>query len=151
MLKINSISVAARYFSPLALAIMLLATAPAASAADYENFLNLSRGFGSRTGTGTTGGNVSARDFGSHCTGNIDISPDHVISLNEDIYLNIEVNSGTDSTLLITGPGGVRCDDDSGNGTDAKITGYFPRGQYQIYVGKYGDSSGSYNLRIREN
>jgi len=118
---------------------------PPLYAADYENFSDLRPGFGSRTGTGDTGGLVAASDYDNQCVGYVDSSPDHRVRITEAMNLSFNVRSDTDSILLIIGPGGIRCN------SSAQISGRFERGTYQVYVGnRTSGSHGRYILTIRE-
>ena len=69
--------------------------------------------------------------------------------------LSIEARSGTDVTVLVNAPDGSwHCDDDGGDGTNARLT--FPRpttGQYNIWVGTYAAQAGNLppaEIRITE-
>jgi hypothetical protein len=104
-----------------------------------------------QTGSGITGGSVDASSYGPGCVGNISSSPDHEIEITSDVNLKIYVESEVDSTLVITGPGGTFCDDDSNGNLDPQINGVFTPGTYSVYVGNFGDTSGSYTLYITEN
>ena len=77
----------------------------------------------------------------SGCSGNISTRPDVRLSYSAgSLPLHIWVESSIDTTLVIEGPDGLRCDDDSGEGTDAYLT--FPSpdsGTYDIWVGVYSD------------
>jgi len=122
-------------------------------ATDYENFTGLKPGFGSRIGTGVTGGAIAASSYNSQCKGYIDNSPEHQVQLDSDMDITFAVSSDTDSVLLITGPGGIRCDDDGAGSNDARISGHFARGLYQVYVGNYQQTTegiGRYSLHIGE-
>ncbi len=122
----------------------------AASAGQYGNF-TLGAGFmpDPQTGRGETGGRVDASTYGAHCTGMIDTSPDHRLTITSTVGLRISVESTTDSSLVIRGPGKVLCDDDSGGALDAAVVDTFRPGEYEIYVGHLGNS-GSYTLSITE-
>ncbi|MCD9028012.1 hypothetical protein LDO26_07300 [Luteimonas sp. BDR2-5] len=122
----------------------------ASSAGQYGNF-TLGAGFtpDPQTGHGQTGGQVDASRYGAHCTGQIDSSPDHRLTITSTVALRISVDSTTDSSLVIKGPGKVLCDDDSGGALDAAVVDTFRPGEYEIYVGHLGNS-GSYTLTITE-
>jgi len=132
--------------------LIALLFAPAVWAADYESF-TVQPGFGSRSATGVSGGPVAASDYNRTCTGYIDDSPDHQIQLKSAMDLTFTVDSNTDTVLLITGPGGVRCDDDSAGNDDAQISGRFAAGTYDVYVGNFQrktEGIGRYILSISE-
>jgi len=131
-------------------AAALLACPVQTLAGDYESF-TISPGFGSRTGTGIPGGPIASGVYGSHCGGYIDNAPDHVIQVSSEVNMTLTVSSDQDSVLVITGPLGVLCDDDSAGNLDAKLSGTFRPGQYQVFVGRIGSGgSGRYTLNIRE-
>ncbi|MFC4728407.1 hypothetical protein [Coralloluteibacterium thermophilus] len=102
-----------------------------------------------QTASGRTGGAVDASTHGSHCTGMIDSTPDHRLTITSPVNLRISVDSTTDSTLVVVGPGKVVCDDDSAGALDARIVDRFQPGEYGIYVGHLGDG-GEYTLTISE-
>ncbi|WP_058835905.1 hypothetical protein [Luteimonas abyssi] len=118
--------------------------------ARYRDF-SLGAGFmpDPQTATGATGGGTQASRFGSHCVGAIDSTPDHRLTITSTVTLDIRVDSTTDSSLVIVGPGKVLCDDDGGQMLDARITDVFRPGAYEIYVGHLG-SVGEYTLSITE-
>lgn len=116
----------------------------------YGNFV-LGAGFmpDPQTATGRTGGTVQATRYGAHCTGVIDTTPDHTLTVTSTVALDIRVDSTTDSSLVITGPGKVLCDDDSGGMLDARVRDTFRPGEYGIYVGHLG-TQGDYTVTITE-
>jgi len=130
--------------------VLLMGVCASAWAEDYENFHDLAPGFGVHVGTGETGGNVRARNYKRSCEGYIDNTPDHVIRVKTAVDITLTVESEVDSVLLVTGPTGVLCDDDSAGELDAQLSGRFTPGEYQVFVGDMGDESGRYTLDIRE-
>lgn len=116
----------------------------------YANF-RLGAGFtpDPQIGTGSTGGGIDASRYGAHCTGMIDSTPDHRLSITSTVTLRLTVDSTTDSSLVVTGPGKVLCDDDGAGALDAQIVDTFRPGEYEIYVGHLGQA-GSYRLEISE-
>lgn len=116
----------------------------------YANF-TLGAGFtpDPQVGTGTTGGSVEASTYGAQCTGMIDATPDHVLTITSTVTLRLAVTSTTDSSLVVRGTGKVLCDDDSGGALDAAIVDTFRPGEYAIYVGQLG-APGEYRLEISE-
>lgn len=117
----------------------------------YRDF-TLGRNFSPdpQRGSGLTGGSRDASSLGKGCVGKIDASPDHRLTITSRVNLRIFVQSDTDSTLVILGPGGPRCDDDSHGMLDPEINAVFEPGEYEIYVGHMGDM-GEYRLTITEN
>ena len=116
----------------------------------YANF-TLGAGFtpDPQIGTGTNGGDVQASTYGAHCTGMIDSTPDHVLSITSTVGLRLAVTSATDSSLVVTGAGKALCDDDSGGGLDPAIVHTFAPGEYAVYIGQQGEP-GEYRLTISE-
>ncbi|MDH5823269.1 hypothetical protein QFW77_09765 [Luteimonas sp. RD2P54] len=131
-------------------AAAMLCLAGAGQARDYAGF-TLGAGFtpDPQTATGLTGGNLQASRYGSQCSGMIDTTPDHVIDVTSTLDLQLAVDSTTDSTLVLTGPAGTFCDDDSGGLLDAQLTARLTPGRYEVYVGHLG-SAGSYTLTLSE-
>lgn len=123
-----------------------------ATASDYRNF-SIGSGFtpDPQTGTGTTGGaRDAAQAFGGQCSGSIDTTPDHRLTVTSALNLKIFVESTTDSTLVVVGPNRTWCDDDSHGDLDAEISGMFAPGQYQIFVGTNGNQNGNYTITLTE-
>jgi len=116
---------------------------------DYANF-TIKRGFVSHSTSGSTGGNIDAkRRFGDACLGLVSNTPDHHINVQEDLTLTLTVDSTTDSTLVVKGPAGTFCDDDSAGGNDARISARLSAGQYAVYVGDMY-RPGYYRLTLSE-
>ncbi len=93
--------------------------------------------------SGVAGGNVRAVRFGNtadgFCTGWIASSPSYELELDEDGELTIRVEAPSDTTLVILGPDGTRCNDDDGDDQNPRISGEFVAGTYRIYVGSYDE------------
>lgn len=71
------------------------------------------------------------------CVGWIPLRPNHQIVLTEDFRrLEISVTSSSDTTLVVHGPGGTRCNDDT-NGLDPALSGEWMAGTYNVYVGTF--------------
>ena len=111
----------------------------------FEN-VTLSPGFSPDplTVRGISGGEMSASEVATRsetatgaCTGFVDEQPDHTIVLSGVFnFLNIQVESPEDTTLIIRGPGGTWCNDDY-IGKNPGIAGQWLSGTYQIWVGSY--------------
>jgi hypothetical protein len=107
--------------------------------------------------TGTAGGDMRAVRFGNtdsgFCTGWISSTPSHVVTLDSDFAgLVLEVNAPADTTLVVLGPNGTRCNDDtSDDNENPRINGSsWPAGEYRIYVGAYDEGQRvRYTLTIR--
>ncbi|MFN3362218.1 MAG: hypothetical protein ACK421_12465 [Pseudanabaenaceae cyanobacterium] len=85
------------------------------------------------------------------CIGFIDSDPDHTLTLTAQFnYLRLSVQSPGDTVLLVKGPGGTWCNDDSTD-RNPRIEGQWLPGTYQIWVGSYTkDTSYPYLLEISE-
>lgn len=101
----------------------------------------------------TAGGNLSASTVSSSCSGTIATAPDYQITYNAgSLPLSIRTDSSRDTTLVVNGPDGQwYCDDDSGEGTNARV--YFAKpasGTYDIWVGTYSGGTTSATLIVTE-
>jgi hypothetical protein len=93
---------------------------------------------------GSAGGNRRAEDISGvrntptgPCVGYVGQTPNQQITLtNRFSNLEIRVESDQDTTLVIVGPGGVWCNDDS-RGKNPVIAGEWLPGDYRIWVGSY--------------
>ncbi len=93
---------------------------------------------------GISGGELPAREVASRvetptgpCAGFVDRQPDHLVTLTEFFdYLDLQVYSPEDTTLIVTGPGGTWCNDDLVDRSPG-IAGQWLPGRYQIWVGSY--------------
>ena len=108
--------------------------------------LTLGTGFSPNPATleGTGGGDRSAADVvdtanspTGPCLGYLSTTP-HAEVVLETNFSNLEmrVESDLDTTLVVSGPGGVWCNDDSGSKNPA-IAGAWLPGTYQVWVGAY--------------
>lgn len=92
-----------------------------------------------------SGGSYDASELGSGCNGYIASAPDYRVNYDAgDVFpLIISVNSENDTTLVINGPNGNwHCDDDGAGYPNPRVRFDNPvSGQYDIWVGTYGDSS----------
>jgi hypothetical protein len=71
------------------------------------------------------------------CLGYISTTPHEEVVLEANFSnLEMRVESDLDTTLIISGPGGVWCNDDSGSKNPA-IAGAWLPGTYQVWVGAY--------------
>ena len=107
---------------------------------------------------GISGGSVAATQIGGRsetptgpCVGFVDQQPDHTIELKAFFnYLSLQVQSPEDTTMVITGPGGTWCSDDS-QGKNPGIAGQWRAGLYQVWIGSYEqDNYHPYIIRISE-
>lgn len=136
-----------------AAAVVALCVAGAAQAQAYRDF-TVGAGFtpDPQSGTGQTGGATSASRFGGNCVGDIDSTPDHTLNITSTVNLKVFVESTVDATLVIVGPGGTFCDDDSNanSALDPEVNAVLTPGSYEVYVGHIG-GAGDYTLTITEN
>jgi hypothetical protein len=134
----------------LVVALLLCVGSAACAQKDYSNF-TLGAGFtpDPQTGTGHTGGSVDISGLGDECAGMIDDTPDHVITVTSTVNLRLYVNSDVDSTLVLVGPAGIFCDDDSHGNLDPEINATLTPGRYEVFVGHLGDK-GRYRLTLTE-
>lgn len=131
--------------------------------AQSANFgtVELVPGFGSERLQGFTQGSVSLASIanrdsaGNLCVGFADSTPDHVLVLQRNLpRLNLQVNSNSDTTLLVRGPGNsIRCGDDiSRTNLNAAVQDTDWRaGEYQVWVGSFeADTRIDYTLTLEE-
>jgi hypothetical protein len=93
---------------------------------------------------GINGGSIPAREIAGKsetptgaCTGYFDEEPDHTVELTSKFeYLRLQVQSPEDTTLIVTGPGGVWCNDDF-DGKNPGMIGEWLPGTYYIWIGSY--------------
>lgn len=129
-----------------AVGVSAIAAFPQVAHADYQNF-RLAPGFSPNPvrGTGLSGGRQETNDCGY-----VDAdAPDHVVTLTRPFqFLRATVEAEGDVTLLITGPDGRYCSDDA-NGLMPEMSGFWPAGTYQIWVGDFvGDRSGTHRYEL---
>ncbi len=141
--------------------VLVLVGIPAT--AQSANFGTLTLGNDKSSGmlSGSTGGStslpavVSNRDRNKNsCPGFGDPNPDHILELQKPFSkLTLTVTSGTDTTLVVSGPDGVRCSDDSKSGKDASLEDTnWVAGKYQIWVGTIDpNNKRSYRLSVQGN
>lgn len=102
---------------------------------------------------GQSGGQMDVRTTFSQCRGWIASDrPDHVITLTQPFnYLRIEGNASDDTTLVMQGPAGTLCDDDSAGNRNPRLEGTWPAGTYNVWVGSYNEGRFSrYQLQLTE-
>lgn len=93
-----------------------------------------------------SGGSIdSTRSIGGSCRGFVANAPDFRLQYQAGnvLPLIISVSSNADTTLVINGPdGNWYCNDDGGQGLNPSLRWNSPMsGQYDIYVGTYGNAS----------
>lgn len=93
---------------------------------------------------GISGGELPAREIAGQaetptgaCAGFVDRQPDHILTLTEFFdYLDLQVYSPEDTTLVVNGPGGTWCNDDIVQ-RNPGIAGQWLPGRYQVWIGSY--------------
>ena len=107
---------------------------------------------------GMSGGNLKAIEVvkteetaTGYCDGYVNSKPNHILVLQNFFeFLKLEVESSKDTTILVQGPGGVWCNDDSYS-TNPAIEGEWQKGSYQIWIGSYQENStNNYQIKITE-
>lgn len=136
----------------LALAAGALLFSSTAFAGTFGSF-NIGAGFmpDPQTQTGTSGGSRDAGIYGGSCRGSIASAADHTITVTSTVNLKVFAESPDDSTLVITGPGGTFCDDDSHGNLNPEVNAVLTPGTYQVFVGEFGGGNSRYTLTLTEN
>ena len=131
----------------VALSFVMLASVAAAQ--------SVTPGFGEMSLSGLAGGNVRAVRHGNTahgmCQGWIASTPNHTLELSAETRLTLRVSAPSDTTLVVLGPDGARCNDDSSSSHNPEISGVFRAGQYRVYVGSYEEGQSiRYSLTLSE-
>lgn len=132
--------------------------------AQSDNFKTLTIDDKTKSGMlmGSTGGTTSLPAIVSNsdrqkrkCFGFGDPTPDHTLILKQPLSsLTLRVDSGgADTTLLVSGPDGVRCADAGETGGDVRMQeGDWQPGTYQVWVGTVTPNTNrDYRLVVRGN
>lgn len=107
---------------------------------------------------GISGGSVPGKDVAGRtetangpCVGFVDQQPDHTIVLKDFFkYLSLQVQSPEDTNIIVRGPGGTWCNDDS-QGKNPGIAGEWLAGTYNVWVGSFDQTkTNPYILRISD-
>ena len=104
---------------------------------------------------GVSGGSLAALEVArteqtstGYCDGFVNRQPNHTLTLKKFFdFLKIEVDSLTDTTIVVQGPGGIWCNDDAHN-TNPAIEGQWQPGVYKIWIGSYQENATD-NYRIK--
>ncbi|MBW4441432.1 MAG: hypothetical protein KME10_09405 [Plectolyngbya sp. WJT66-NPBG17] len=154
-----------RYTQQIAIwgmSLSMVISVPAIAQAETFKSLTLDSKTTSGMMMGSTGGATSLPAIVSNsdrenqkCIGFGDPTPDHTLTLKQPVSsLSIRVDSGGgDTTLVISGPGGVRCADSGETGKDVRLQqGEWQPGTYQIWVGTVTPNvNRDYRLTVRGN
>ena len=86
------------------------------------------------------------------CLGYISSAPHEEVTLESEFsHLEMWVESELDTTLIIEGPGGVWCNDDSQGSQNPAISGEWLPGLYRVWIGAYrADEIPAYQLHISD-
>ena len=105
---------------------------------------------------GISGGSIAALDIAKtkhtatgYCDGFASLQPNHILNI-ESLFqsLRLEVKSNVDTTIMVRGPGGIWCNDDTHN-ANPMIQGMWQPGMYQVWVGSYqADVNNNYRIKI---
>ena len=140
------------YLRSLILFVVTLTFVASANAQTYGS-VTLTPGFGSQSLSGVSGGQtgvpagqVDASTYGDTatgpCRGWIAAAPDHMMILNAaftSLAIEVTATGGGDTALVIAGPGGAWCNDDT-NGLNPSVVGTFGPGTYSVWVASYSVS-----------
>ncbi len=93
---------------------------------------------------GISGGSIPAKEIArrtvtptGHCTGYYDEQPNHTLELTSKLdYLKLLVDSPKDTTLIVSGPGGIWCNDNF-DGKNPGLVGEWLSGTYNVWIGSY--------------
>lgn len=105
---------------------------------------------------GISGGAITALEITNtentatgYCDGFASRQPNHILKLASFFeFLRLEVESPADTTILVQGPGGVWCNDDSHN-ANPMIEGVWQPGEYKVWIGSYqANSNNNYRIKI---
>ncbi len=90
---------------------------------------------------------AGAQNIKGRCQGFATDKPNHKIKLKEPFgFLSLKVFSGGDITLLVKGPDGIYCRDEP----NPELSGAWPSGEYQVWVGSKSGDRTQYRLSISE-
>lgn len=108
---------------------------------------------------GVSGGSLAALEVvrteqtaTGYCDGFVNQQPNHTLTLKKYFdFLKIEVDSSADTTIVVQGPGGIWCNDDT-NYTNPAIEGQWQPGVYKIWIGSYEENVvNDYRIKISGN
>lgn len=102
----------------------------------------LGQGFeGMRRFEGSVLGVTHTTSIDQRCLGHIETQPSLTIELTEPAYVDLNAGGDVDLTLFLESSGIIRCDDDSGAGTQPRLTELLPEGTHHLWVGTYARQS----------
>ena len=100
---------------------------------------------------GIAGGLVDANSLGNNCRGHIPGAPHLTLTTTEYRRVVLFTAATRDLTMVVRDAAGViHCDDDSGGGTQPRITATLPPGLQQVWIGTYsGSDSAPFRLTVQ--
>ncbi len=130
-------------------ALFVVSAASQLSAQTYGS-VSLGAGFASQSLSGVSGGQsgipggqVDASTYGTTptgpCRGWIAAAPDHMMTLGSNfsnLALEVTATDGGDTAMVVSGPSGTWCNDDS-TGLNPAVVASFAAGTYSIWVASY--------------
>jgi hypothetical protein len=102
--------------------------------------------------TGSAGGTTDATTLNPTCRGSIGTIPNHTFTVSAPMnFARFTAESQTDLTLVVRGPGGILCNDDT-HGFNPEVAGPLAAGTYEVFVGVYGGTGGQvpYTLSVSQ-
>jgi hypothetical protein len=135
--------------------VVVLGLVPATALAQRSNFgtVRLTSGFtpDPHAVAGVSGGAQNGAGRFPGCNGWISRTPDHIfVATSAFAFLRIFAESSADTTIIVQGPGGTRCNDDT-YGLNPSVEGAFRAGTYRVWIGSYQEGENSrYQLKLTE-
>ncbi len=91
---------------------------------------------------GTTEGSHAASVFGTGCRGYVPSAPHLALRVTGYQYVSLTTASSADLTMVLRDPSGhVRCDDDSGEGLNPRISTALEPGTWTVWVGSFNEDT----------
>jgi hypothetical protein len=118
------------------------ATGLSPGAAPSGGTIDLSQQGASGSTSGMVNGTIDGHTLGSNCRGYYTSAPTAQIHIPDQRFVSITTTSTADDAMVLRGANGLTlCDDDSGEGSNPLIANVFEPGDYQVWIGPYGQSS----------
>jgi hypothetical protein len=102
--------------------------------------------------SGSAGGPTDASTLSPTCRGSIGTVPNHTFTLSAPMnFARFTAESQTDLTLVVRGPNGILCNDDT-HGFNPEVAGPLAAGTYEVFVGVYGGAGSlvPYSLSVSQ-
>ena len=97
---------------------------------------SIGSGTGATTLSGRSGGMNSADTMDASCRGYITEEPSFIVDVTDATTVSLSIMSEGDTTLVVSGPEGVFCNDDF-VGLNPGLEQYLSAGRYGVWVGSY--------------